>query len=149
MESTIDFEKKEGHIDDHSKSDSAGSSIPAFSRQAHCRRRNPICRVSRQDACSGREGAHHRLAAVEFVLDNTPFMNMLYVLEGERGNGRGRQLVSHWEALMKAKGYPLVMTSTQSDETAQHFYRKLGYVDAGALLLQDEPLEIILTKALR
>lgn len=41
------------------------------------------------------------------------------------------------------------MTSTQSDETAQHFYRKLGYVDAGALLLQDEPLEIILTKALR
>ena len=104
MESTIDFEKKEGHIDDHSKSDSAGSSIPAFSRQAHCRRRNPICRVSRQDACSGREGAHHRLAAVEFVLDNTPFMNMLYVLEGERGNGRGRQLVSHWEALMKAKG---------------------------------------------
>ena len=81
--------------------------------------------------------------------DNTPFMNMLYVLEGERGNGRGRQRVSHWEALMKAKGYPLVMTSTQSDETAQHFYRKLGYVDAGALLLQDESLEIILTKALR
>lgn len=81
--------------------------------------------------------------------DNTPFMNMLYVLEGERGNGRGRQLVFHWEALMKAEGYPLVMTSTQSDETAQHFYRKLGYVDAGALLLQDEPLEIILTKALR
>ena len=34
-------------------------------------------------------------------------MNMLYVLEGERGNGRGRQLVSHWEALMKLKGIRL------------------------------------------
>ena len=81
--------------------------------------------------------------------DNTPFMNMLYFLEGERGKGFGRQLVSHWEALMKAAGYALVMTSTQSDETAQHFYRRLGYVDSGALLLKDEPLEIILTKVLR
>ena len=76
-------------------------------------------------------------------------MNMLYFLEGERGKGFGRQLVSHWEALMKAAGYALVMTSTQSDETAQHFYRRLGYVDSGALLLKDEPLEIILTKTLR
>ena len=50
---------------------------------------------------------------------------------------------------MKAAGYALVMTSTQSDETAQHFYRRLGYVDSGALLLKDEPLEIILTKTLR
>lgn len=81
--------------------------------------------------------------------DNTPFMNMLYFLEKERGKGFGRQLVSHWEALMKAEGYPLVMTSTQSHETAQHFYRRLGYVDSGALLLKDEPLEIILTKELQ
>lgn len=81
--------------------------------------------------------------------DNTPFMNMLYFLEEERGKGFGRQLVAHWEALMKAAGYSLVMTSTQSDETAQHFYRKLGYVDSGALLLKEEPLEIILTKELR
>lgn len=81
--------------------------------------------------------------------DNTPFMNMLYFLEEERGKGFGRQLVAYWEALMKATGYSLVMTSTQSDETAQHFYRKLGYVDSGALLLKEEPLEIILTKELR
>lgn len=80
--------------------------------------------------------------------DNTPFMTMLYLLEGARGQGYGRQLVSHWEALMKAQGYSLVMTSTQSDETAQHFYRKLGYVDSGALLLPAEPLEIIFTKKL-
>lgn len=81
--------------------------------------------------------------------DNTPFMNMLYVLEEDRGRGYGRQLVSYWEALMREEGYPLVMTSTQSNETAQHFYRKLGYADAGSLLLRDELLEIIFTKEIQ
>lgn len=80
--------------------------------------------------------------------DNTPFMTMLYLLEGARGQGYGRRMVSQWEALMKAQGYSLVMTSIQSDETAQHFYRKLCYVDSGALLLPEEPLEIIFTKKL-
>lgn len=40
------------------------------------------------------------------------------------------------------------MTSTQSDETAQHFYRKLGYVESGSLLFENEPLEIIFRKSL-
>jgi hypothetical protein len=47
---------------------------------------------------------------------------------------------------MEQQGFDTVMTSTQSDEHAQHFYRKLGYVDAGALLLDTQPLEIILIK---
>lgn len=50
---------------------------------------------------------------------------------------------------MREEGYPLVMTSTQSNETAQHFYRKLGYADAGSLLLRDELLEIIFTKEIQ
>ena len=78
--------------------------------------------------------------------DNTPFMNMLYVIDGERGKGQGRALASYWEDSMRAQGYERVMTSTQSDEQAQHFYRKLGYSDAGALLLPGEPLEIIMIK---
>lgn len=49
---------------------------------------------------------------------------------------------------MKQKGFKTVMTSTQSDEDAQHFYRKLGYRDVGCLLLDTQPLEIILIKAL-
>ncbi|MMZ69276.1 hypothetical protein D1872_320840 [compost metagenome] len=49
---------------------------------------------------------------------------------------------------MSQKGFELVMTSTQSNEEAQHFYRRLGYKDAGCLLLENEPLEIILTKSL-
>lgn len=47
---------------------------------------------------------------------------------------------------MKENGYHLVMTSMLSNEQAQHFYRKLNYVDSGSLLLKNEPLEIIFTK---
>ncbi len=35
-----------------------------------------------------------------------------------------------------------------SNEEAQHFYRRRHYVDAGALLLPGEPLEIIFVKEL-
>ena len=49
---------------------------------------------------------------------------------------------------MRQYGYTLDMTSTLSNETAQHFYRKLDYIDSGALLLPGEALEIIFTKQL-
>ena len=71
---------------------------------------------------------------------------MLYLDWEYRGIVIGKALVGFWESEMKSKGYSLVMTSTQSDEQAQHFYRKLKYKDAGSLLLENEPLEIILTK---
>ena len=80
--------------------------------------------------------------------DNTPFMNMLYVTESERGKGYGKELVNFWENEMKRKGYNRVLTSTLANEQAQFFYRKLGYTDSGALLLPDEPLEIIFYKNL-
>lgn len=81
--------------------------------------------------------------------DNTPFMNMLFLLEEYRGCGYGKAMVFYWEERMKEEGYPLAMTSSLSDESAQHFYRKLGYADSGALLLPGEPLEIIFAKALK
>ena len=80
--------------------------------------------------------------------DNTPFMNMLFLLEEYRGQGFGGKMVSVWEEQMKAAGYECVMTSTLSNEEAQHFYRRRHYVDAGALLLPGEPLEIIFVKEL-
>ena len=80
--------------------------------------------------------------------DQTPFMNMLYVLEGHRGKGHGRRLVRFWEEEMLEDGYKTVLTSTRSDEQAQFFYRKMGYKDCGSLLMPDEPLEIILLKNL-
>ena len=48
--------------------------------------------------------------------------------------------MAHWEADMQAKGYQMVLLSTQVDETAQHFYRKLGYTDCGCLVLHHCPL---------
>lgn len=81
-----------------------------------------------------------------YFWDNTPFMNMLYIHEEYRYKGLGKELVQFWENEMKSKGYNLVMTSTLSNEQAQHFYRKLGYSDCGSLLLEDEPLEIIFSK---
>lgn len=78
--------------------------------------------------------------------DNTPFMNMLYLLEEYRNRGYGKSLVACWEKRMQETGYRLVMTSTLSNEEAQHFYRRLHYVDSGALLLPGEPLEILFVK---
>ena len=80
--------------------------------------------------------------------DNTPFMNLLYLLLGERRQGYGRQLVEHWEQQMRQAGYDKVLTSTQSDEEGQLFYRALGYTDAGCLLLPGEVAELLFCKEL-
>jgi ribosomal protein S18 acetylase RimI-like enzyme len=84
--------------------------------------------------------------------DNTPFMNMLYVQQEYQRKGYGRKLVEYWEESMKSDGYGMVMTSTQVDEDAQHFYRKLGYQDAGGLILRipkfEQPMEMFFTKAI-
>lgn len=83
-----------------------------------------------------------------YFWDNTPFMNLLLMEEAYRRKGLGRQLVQYWETLMQEKGYARVMTSSFANEDAQFFYRKLGYKDAGSLLLPDEALEIIFIKSL-
>lgn len=80
--------------------------------------------------------------------DNTPFMNLLYLLEGWRGQGLGRTLVSHWEHTMREAGYTLLMTSTQANEAAQLFYRHLGYRDIGGFMLPGDPYELLLIKEL-
>jgi N-acetylglutamate synthase-like GNAT family acetyltransferase len=80
--------------------------------------------------------------------DNIPFMNLLFILEEHRRKGTGKILVHHWEKDMKDKGYKNVLTSTRSDEEAQHFYRKMGYVEIGGFKFSDEPLEIIFCKTL-
>jgi ribosomal protein S18 acetylase RimI-like enzyme len=83
-----------------------------------------------------------------YFCDVIPFMNMLYVEEKHRRKGLGTRLVEFWENEMRKKGYDKVMTSSDSPEQGQHFYRKLGYRDCGALLLPDESLEIIFLKSL-
>ena len=67
--------------------------------------------------------------------DNTPFCTMLFVDLEHHGKGYGKNLMSFWEKDMKKSGYGMIMTSTQVDEEAQHFYRKLGYKDAGGIVI--------------
>lgn len=84
--------------------------------------------------------------------DNTPFCTMLFVDWNEQHKGYGQQLLAHWEEDMKSQGYGMVLTSTQVDETAQHFYRNNGYKDCGSLVMNipgyEQPMEMFMCKAL-
>lgn len=80
--------------------------------------------------------------------DNTPFLNMLYLPGPHRGKGYGKTMMSWWEAEMHKHGFTKLMTSTASDEYAQHFYRKLGYSATGGFILPDDPYELIFAKKL-
>jgi GNAT superfamily N-acetyltransferase len=81
--------------------------------------------------------------------DNTPFMNLLYVLEPWRGRGVGRALVEAWERQSVRFGYAVVMTSTQANEYAQHFYTHLGYCAVGGFALPGDDYELIFAKELK
>lgn len=82
--------------------------------------------------------------------DNTPFCTLLFIASEHRGKGFGRQLMEHWENDMRSQGYGMLMTSTQVDEDAQHFYRKLGYKDSGGFVVDvpgyEQPMEMIMVK---
>ena len=80
--------------------------------------------------------------------DNTPFLNLLYLLEPYRGKGYGKTLMDHWETQMQHQGFDRVMTSTASDEYAQHFYQKLGYTAIGGFTPFGDPYELIFSKML-
>lgn len=84
--------------------------------------------------------------------DNTPFCTLLYVAKPFQRQGYGRLLTQRWEADMRARGYGMVMTSTQVDEEAQHFYRKLGYRDSGGFVIDvpghAQPMELLMIKGI-
>jgi ribosomal protein S18 acetylase RimI-like enzyme len=84
--------------------------------------------------------------------DNTPFCTLLFIEGQYQKRGYGCSLMEHWEKDMRAHGYGMVLTSTQVDEDAQHFYRKLGYKDCGGLTVDvpgyEQPMELIMVKQL-
>ena len=84
--------------------------------------------------------------------DSTPFCTLIYVDQARQHTGCGRALMEFWEADMRAQGYDLVLTSTQADEDAQHFYRKLGYRDCGGLIMDapghEQPMELFMAKGI-
>lgn len=105
---------------------------------------------SRQAYLLLEDGAPAALMRYNLFWDSVPFCTLLYVLEGYRGRGFGRMLMERWAADMKALGHGMLMTSTQTDETAQHFYRKLSYRDAGGLIIDvpryAQPMELFLIR---
>lgn len=84
--------------------------------------------------------------------DSVPFCTMLFIDDRVQGNGYGSMLINHWEEDMKKQGHGMLLTSTQADETAQHFYRKLGYKDCGGLIIDvpryAQPMEMFFVKAI-
>ena len=84
--------------------------------------------------------------------DNMPFCTLLYIRDDLHKKGYGKHLMKYWEDEMRTKGYKMLLTSTQVDEEAQHFYRKLGYKDCGGLTVDcpelAQPMEMFLSKVL-
>ncbi|MCH5185668.1 MAG: GNAT family N-acetyltransferase [Oscillospiraceae bacterium] len=80
--------------------------------------------------------------------DNTPFCTMLFTEREHQGKGFGKKLMEFWENDMKSRGYKILLVSTQADESAQHFYRKIGYKDCGGFVIDTQPMEIFLIKSI-
>ena len=77
---------------------------------------------------------------------------LLFIDWAYHRKGYGRMLMEFWEQDMKTRGYGMLMTSTQVDEDAQHFYRKLGYKDCGGFVLDipgyEQPMEMVMVKGI-
>lgn len=84
--------------------------------------------------------------------DNTPFCTLLFIVREYQNKGYGKRLMEYWENDMKSQGYGMVLVSTQVDEGAQHFYRKLGYKDCGGLVIDipryAQPMEMFMVKSI-
>ena len=89
-------------------------------------------------------------AWVPVVGENYLYLYCLWVLGEHRGKGYASNAVKAWEHEMKQQGFKMALISTQVDESAQHFYRKLGYVDCGGITFHDtpfhQPMELFLRK---
>jgi ribosomal protein S18 acetylase RimI-like enzyme len=73
-----------------------------------------------------------------------PFIEVIIVRKDYRRRGIGRQAIRAWEEEMAARSFPRAIISTQADETAQDFWRRVGYRDCGSLALPDRPVELFM-----
>ena len=82
--------------------------------------------------------------------DSIPFLTMIFIDSEYHKMGLGKRAMFEWENKMRNLGYDMAMTSTQVNEEAQHFYRRLGYTDCGCLVAEilDQPMEMFLIKKL-
>ena len=70
-----------------------------------------------------------------------PFMEVIIIREDSRGRGIGRQAVRAWEEEMARRAFPRTVVSTQ---TAQGFWRRVGYRECGSLRLPNWEVELFM-----
>lgn len=80
--------------------------------------------------------------------DQLPFINLLWIEEDSRREGRGLALVEFLIEETEGRNSGKVLTSTQSNEEAQNFWRRIGFEDAGGFVLKGQPFELLMIKYL-
>ncbi len=83
-----------------------------------------------------------------YFWDMIPAIHLIFILESFRGKGVGQKLHDAFEQTMKKMGYHKLMTTTQSDETGQAFFKKMGYELAGSFKYPNQADELIMFKDL-
>jgi len=77
-----------------------------------------------------------------------PFIDLIWVEEGFRREGRASRLLARLEEETKEKNDKMILTSTQSNEDGQNFFRKTGFIDSGGFVMRGAPFELIMIKYL-
>ena len=86
------------------------------------------------------------------LFDTNPICTLMFIDDKYRDIGYGRSLIDYWEHDMWSRGFKHIYVSTQVDENAQYFYRKMGYKDCGCIVFENEngenPMEMFMVKEL-
>jgi len=84
--------------------------------------------------------------------EGMPYLYLIELRADCRGTGIGDAAMKLLEGKLKADGAKALLVSTQSDECAQNFYRKIGYSECGCLILENtpftQPMEMFFIKVL-
>ena len=81
--------------------------------------------------------------------DFLPFINYIWVEEGFRHKHRASRMIRKLEEITVGKNHQTIMTSTQADDSAQNFYRKVGFEDAGGFTMHRQAFELIMIKYMK
>ena len=78
-----------------------------------------------------------------------PFIEVIVVPEDLRMRGIGKAAVRCWERETAKRSFSLAVISTQSNESAQGFWRRIGYRDCGSLGIPGRPAELFMFRDTR
>ncbi|MBM7693350.1 GNAT superfamily N-acetyltransferase [Peribacillus deserti] len=71
---------------------------------------------------------------LDIIWSNLPFLSLIKVTGEIRGNGYGQELLKFLEKELKDKGYSVLLSSSQVNETEpQKWHRKNGFQECGIL----------------